>query len=147
MHEDALERLIQQQRPTVSPRSDGLEETSRVKSRQPNADAAVTSIYGDADESADVDVNMSMSQGEGSDLPQLVRTTTRLEADIDKALRHLCVDEKITKEVWFEAACQYLAEHPKAIKVVNGIAKERYQRRKRAADLRKLETMQKRLKG
>jgi len=57
------------------------------------------------------------------------------------------MDEKITKEVWFEAAYQYLVEHPKVMKVVNGIAKERYQRRKRAAELRKLETMQKRLKG
>ncbi|MGD1929265.1 MAG: hypothetical protein ACFB12_10165 [Leptolyngbyaceae cyanobacterium] len=147
MNEDALERLMQQQRPTVPPRSDRLDETSRVKSRQPDADAAVTSRYSDSDESEGVDVSMSMSQGEESDLPQLVRTTTRLEADIDKALRHLCMDEKITKEVWFEAAYQYLAEHPKAMKVVNGIAKERYQRRKRAADLRKLETMQKRLKG
>jgi metal-dependent amidase/aminoacylase/carboxypeptidase family protein len=85
-----------------------------------------------------------MSQIEESDLPQLVRTTTRLEEEIDKALRHLCMDEKITKEVWFEAAYLYLAEHPKAMKVVNGVAKERW---KRAADLRKLETMQKRLKG
>ncbi|MEO1296726.1 MAG: hypothetical protein AAFW75_13130 [Cyanobacteria bacterium J06636_16] len=82
-----------------------------------------------------------------SDLPELARTMTRLEAEIDRALRHLCMDEKITKEVWFEAAYQYLVAHPKAMKVVNGIAKERYQRRKRAAELRKLETMQKRLKG
>ncbi|MDB9527470.1 hypothetical protein PN498_15840 [Oscillatoria sp. CS-180] len=74
-------------------------------------------------------------------------TTTRLEADINEALLPLCMDEKITKEVWFEAAYQYLVEHPKAMKVVNGMAKDRYQRRKRAADLRKLETMQKRLKG
>ena len=90
MNEDALERLMQQQRPTVPPRSDRLDETSRVKSRQPDADAAVTSRYSDSDESEGVDVSMSMSQGEESDLPQLVRTTTRLEADIDKALRHLC---------------------------------------------------------
>ena len=147
MNEDALERLMQQQRPTVPPRSDGLEETSRVKSRQPDAGAAMTSRYSDSDESAGVDVSMSVGQDGNSDLPQLVRTTTRLEEEIDKALRHLCMDERITKEVWFEAAYLYLMEHPKAMKVVNGIAKERYQRRKRATDLRKLETMQKRLKG
>lgn len=90
---------------------------------------------------------MSVSQDDEAELPQLVRTTTRLEEEIDKALRHLCMDEKITKEVWFEAAYLYLTEHPKAMQAVNGVAKERYQRRKRAADLRKLETMQKRLKG
>ena len=84
---------------------------------------------------------MSVGQGDESDLPQLVRTTTRLEEDMDKGLQRLCMNEKITKEVWFEVVYQYLAEHPKAMKAVNGMAKERYQRRKRAADLRKLETM------
>ncbi|MEM7770148.1 MAG: hypothetical protein AAF327_06520 [Cyanobacteria bacterium P01_A01_bin.37] len=128
----------------MSPRSDGL---SDVKSHQPNDAEVTTSEYSDADESTGVDVSMSVGQDGNSDLPQLVRTTTRLEEEIDKALRHLCMDERITKEVWFEAAYLYLMEHPKAMKVVNGIAKERYQRRKRAADLRKLETMQKRLKG
>jgi len=51
------------------------------------------------------------------------------------------MDEKITKEVWFTAAYLYLVEHPKAMKEVNGVAKERYQRRKRVADLRRLETI------
>ena len=144
MNEDALERLMQRQRPSVPPR---LEELPQVTSYQPEESEAAVLGYSDADESAGVDVSMSVGQGDKSELPELVRTTTRLEAGIDKALRHLCMDEKITKEVWFEAAYLYLVEHPKAMKAVNGIAKERYQRRKRAAELRKLETMQKRLKG
>lgn len=89
---------------------------------------------------------MSISQDD-TELPQLVRTTARLEEEIDSELRHLCINERITKEVWFEAAYLYLTKQPKALKAVNTLAKERYQRRKRAADLRKLETMQKRLKG
>ena len=144
MAEDALERLMQRQRPSVPPRADGLEPP--VKSPQQVAVAGNRSGYSDSSESTGIDVSMSVSQDE-TELPQLVRTTTRLEEEIDKALRHLCMDEKITKEVWFEAAYLYLAEHPKAMQAVNGVAKERYQRRKRAADLRKLETMQKRLKG
>jgi hypothetical protein len=119
---------MQRQRPIVPPRSDGLEETSRVKSRQLDTDATGTSRYSDSDESTGVDVSMSVSQDDEAELPQLVRTTTRLEEEIDKALRHLCMDEKITKEVWFEAAYLYLAEHPKAMQAVNGVAKERYQR-------------------
>jgi hypothetical protein len=148
MTEDALERLMQRQRPSVPPRSEEMvPEQLCVKSHQPDGLEAAAAGYSDTDESTGVDVNMSVSQGDESDLPQFVRSTTRLEEEIDQALRHLCMDEKITKEVWFEAAYLYLVEHPKALKVVNEVAKERYQRRKRAADLRKLETMQKRLKG
>jgi len=147
MNEDALKRLMQRQRPSVPPRTDELEPNPMVvKSGQRGAIAHETPGYTDAGVSTGVDVNMSTHNDE-MNLPQLVRTTTRLEADIDKALRHLCLDEKITKEVWFEAAYLYLVEHPKGMTAVNGLAKERYQRRKRAADLRKLETMQKRLKG
>ena len=147
MVEDALERLMQRQRPSVPPRADRLGAELPVKSPQQAAVGDNRSGYSDSSESTGVDVSMSVSQGDEAELPQLVRTTTRLEEEIDKALRHLCMDEKITKEVWFEAAYLYLAEHPKAMQAVNGVAKERYQRRKRAADLRKLETMQKRLKG
>jgi len=147
MAEDALERLMQRQRPSVPPRADGLGAELPVKSLQQVAVEGNGSGYSDFSESTGVDVSMSVSQDDEAELPQLVRTTTRLEEEIDKALRHLCMDEKITKEVWFEAAYLYLAEHPKAMQAVNGVAKERYQRRKRAADLRKLETMQKRLKG
>jgi hypothetical protein len=147
MTEDALKRLMQRQRPSVLPRADGLGAELPVKSPQQLAAGGYRSGYSDSSESTGVDVSMSVSQGDEAELPQLVRTTTRLEEEIDKALRHLCMDEKITKEVWFEAAYLYLVEHPKAMKAVNGLAKERYQRRKRAADLRKLETMQKRLKG
>ncbi|MEM8804456.1 MAG: hypothetical protein AAGF01_00190 [Cyanobacteria bacterium P01_G01_bin.38] len=147
MNEDALERLMQRKRPSVPPRTDALVPTSPVvKSGQGNDTTDEPPGYTDAGVSTGVDVNMS-TQHDETDLPQLVRTTTRLEAHIDKALRHLCMDEKVTKEVWFEAAYLYLVEHPKAMKAVNGLAKQRYQRRKRAADLRKLETMQKRLKG
>jgi hypothetical protein len=147
MTDDALERLMQRQRPSVPSRTDGLGAELPMKSPQQSAMGGNRSGYSDSSESTSVDVSMSVSQGDEAELPQLVRTTTRLEEEIDKALRHLCMDEKITKEVWFEAAYLYLAEHSKAMQAVNGVAKERYQRRKRAADLRKLETMQKRLRG
>jgi hypothetical protein len=120
--DDALKRLMQGKRPSVSPRQEAL-------TPKP------------------IDANTSLSQNAESDLPEVVRATVRLEESIDKALRQLCLEAGLTKEVWFEAAYLYLAQHPDELEAVNQIAKERLERRKRAADVRKLRTMQKRLSG
>jgi hypothetical protein len=120
--DDALKRLMQSKRPSVSPRQDVLTPKG-------------------------LDANTSLSQNAEIDLPEVVRTTVRLEESVDKALRQLCLEAGFTKEVWFEAAYLYLAQHPDELKAVNQIAKERLERRKRAADVRKLRTMQKRLSG
>lgn len=118
--DDALKRLMQAKRPSVSPREETL--TSKP-----------------------LDANTSISQDPEIDLPEVVRTTVRLEESVDKALRQLCLELSLTKEVWFEAAYLYLAEHPDKLEAVNKIALERLERRKRAADVRKLRTMQRRL--
>lgn len=120
--DDALKRLMQGKRPSVSPRQETL-------TPKP------------------LDANTSSRQDSDIDLPEVVRTTVRLEESVDKALRQLCLEAGFTKEVWFEAAYLYLAEHPNELEAVNQIAKERLERRKRAADVRKLRTMQKRLSG
>lgn len=120
--DDALKRLMQSKRPSVSPRQESL--TSKP-----------------------LDVNTSSRQDTEIDLPEVVRTTVRLEESVDKALRQLCLEALLTKEVWFEAAYLYLSVDPQALEAVNQIAKERLERRKRAADVRKLRTMQKRLSG
>ena len=133
MSDDALERLIRQKRPKVPPRTHEAP-TSQEKSESKN-ELTLNNI----------DVNASLSQDVQTDLPQVVRTTTRIEESIDKSLRHLCTNERVTKEVWFEAAYLYLSQHPEAMNAVNEIARERLSRRKYAADLRKLSTMQKRL--
>jgi hypothetical protein len=102
----------------------------------------------DANESGQADVNTDRRQDETVDVPELVRTTARIEVEIDQALRTLCIENRhrFTKEVWFEAAYLYLKEQPKAMAAVIELAKQRYQRRKRAAEFKKLKTMQKRLK-
>ncbi len=120
--DDALKRLMQGKRPSVSPRHETL-------TPKP------------------IDANTSLSQNAEIDLPEVVRTTVRLEESVDKALRQLCLEAGFTKEVWFEAAYLYLAGHPNELEAVNQIAKERLEHRKRAADVRKLRTMQKRLSG
>jgi hypothetical protein len=120
--DDALKRLMETKRPSVSPRQDSL-------TPKP------------------LDVSTSLSQEPEIDLPEVVRTTARLEKSVDKALRQLCMEEGLTKEVWFEAAYLYLAQHPQELEAVNQLALERLEHRKRAADVRKLRTMQKRLSG
>ncbi|MBD2130106.1 hypothetical protein NDI39_31360 [Microcoleus sp. ZQ-A2] len=120
--DDALKRLMQSKRPSVSPRQESL--TPKLP-----------------------DVSTSLSQSADIDLPEVVRTTVRLEESVDKALRQLCLEAGLTKEVWFEAAYLYLAQHPQDLEAVNQMAHERLERRKRAADVRKLRTMQKRLSG
>lgn len=120
--DDALKRLMQSKRPSVSPRQESL--TPKLP-----------------------DVSTSLSQSADIDLPEVVRTTVRLEESVDKALRQLCLEAGLTKEVWFEAAYLYLAQHPQELEAVNQMAHERLERRKRAADVRKLRTMQKRLSG
>lgn len=120
--DDALKRLMQSKRPSVSPRQESLTHSCP-------------------------DVSTSLSQSADIDLPEVVRTTVRLEESVDKALRQLCLEAGLTKEVWFEAAYLYLAQHPQELEAVNQMAHERLERRKRAADVRKLRTMQKRLSG
>jgi hypothetical protein len=141
-NEDALERLMQRQRPTVPPRSDEL-----VPGMAAGGKDEETAGQVDANESGQADVNTDGHQDEMVDLPELVRTTARIEVEIDRALRTLCNDHRFTKEVWLEAAYLYLLENPEAMAVVNELAKQRYQRRKRAAEFKKLETMQRRLRG
>lgn len=120
--DDALQRLMQSKRPSVSPRQETL----------------ITKC---------IDANTSLSQDADLNLPEVVRTTVRLEESVDKALRQLCLEAGLTKEVWFEAAYLYLSEHPQELEAVNQMAHQRLERRKRAADVRKLRTMQKRLSG
>lgn len=91
--DDALKRLMQSKRPSVSPRQDLL--TPKI-----------------------TDVSTSLRQDTDIDLPEVVRTTVRLEESVDKALRQLCLEAGFTKEVWFEAAYLYLAEHPQALEAV-----------------------------
>jgi hypothetical protein len=143
-NEDALERLMQRQRPTVPPRSDEL-----VPGMAAGGKSEGTSGQVDVNASGQVDANTDGHQDQTVDVPELVRTTARIEIEIDQALRTLCIENRhrFTKEVWFEAAYLYLKEQPEAMAAVIELAKQRYQRRKRAAEFKKLETMQKRLRG
>lgn len=131
---NALDRIMNKRsRPAVPPRADVVEGSVSQDVK--------TSLSQDSNLGRQPDVKTEFP----IEMPKVVRSTTRLEESIDIALRHLCADCKLTKEVWFEAAYLYLSEHPEAMAEVNELARERLRQRKDAADLRRAQTMKDRL--
>lgn len=133
---NALDRIMSKRtRPAVPARDDIVNESI--------AQDAKTSLSQDIKTGVGHDSKKNFSL----EMPKVVRSTTRLEESIDTALRHLCADEKLTKEVWFEAAFLYLSNQPEAMAAVNEIASERLRQRKQAADLRRAQTMKDKLEN
>lgn len=139
-----LDRLMNQRsRPKVPKRTDLVDEAS-------NQDLIVNRSH-DVKTPLSQDIKKTMSNNQETQQNQLfddivtVRSTTRLEESIDTKLRHLCTDEKLTKETWIEAAFLYLAANPESLKQVNEIAQQRLRKRKEIADLKRALTMKERL--
>ncbi len=129
---NALERLINRQKPVVPSRDDLVNE---IKSQD-----SLTSRHQDLTAS-----KFHRLQSINPLEFETVRNTTRIESTVDKALRSLCLKRKITKETWFEAAYLYLSDHPDAMDEVMELASERLLERKQIADHRRAVAMQKRL--
>ena len=139
----SLENLMSQRsRPKVPKRPDIITKNSQ--------DVIIDNSQ-DVKTSLSQDTKKSMSNNQETQKSQLfedivtVRSTTRLEASIDKKLRHLCTDEKLTKETWIEAAFLYLSAHPDEMTQVNEIAQQRLRNRKELADLKRAMAMKERL--
>ena len=130
---DAFERLKNRARPTVPPRDSALGKSLNDEltefSHSVNTESQTDSIPNPP------------SEREG--LPEVVRRTVRLEGEIDEGLEQLCSREKITREIFLEAAYLVCMENPQVIAEVVKVAKTRYGRRKVAGERRKFQTMQK----
>ena len=141
MSDDALERLMNKRsRPKVPHRPNEVIESV---SHDVN-----TSLSQDIQTEKPQDTQVSKRQRKKMPLPldiKTIRSTTRLEESVDSALRYLCTNERLTKEVWFEAAFLYLSDNPKALEKVNQLAHERLQQRKEIADLKRAMTMKERV--
>lgn len=129
MPEDAIERLrqIHQQRQSVAPR-----------------DASFMSKSNDVIESrrhVSKDELRQDAKPELSNSPLTVRSTIRLEEDMDQALRQLCATQRISKEVFLEAALHLCQQDPQLMQATLKEAKRRYKRRKAAGEDRRFETM------
>jgi hypothetical protein len=64
-----------------------------------------------------------------------------LEKELDQTLTRYCKDNRVTVEVFLEAAWVYAAANPTAMEEILAEAKSRYADRKRAGKLRRLITM------
>lgn len=64
-----------------------------------------------------------------------------LEKDLDQTLTHYCKDNRITIEVFLEAAWVHASSNPDVMEEILAEAKRRYGDRKRAGKLRRLITM------
>lgn len=170
---NALERLMNRQKPIVPSRSDVVNEinpqnsttlsgqdtnisrnqeltTSKCQdSKTFRHQDFTTSKLEDTNTSTHQDSILSTHQQTSISINpdefETVRNTTRIESNVDQALRNFCQQNKITKETWFEAAYLYLSQQPEAMDEVIELASQRLSERKQIADHRRAVAMQKRL--
>ena len=134
---DAFERLKNRARPTVPPRDS-------VLGKSLNDELTEFSHSVNTENQTD---SIPNPPSESEDLPEVVRRTVRLEGDIDEGLEQLCSREKITREIFLEAAYLVCMENQQVIAEVVKVAKTRYGRRKVAGERRKFKTMQQKHRG
>ena len=130
---NALERLINRQKPVVPSRDDVVNNIKPQDIKTPRHQDSVAS------EPQDSSISINPDNFE------TIRNTTRIESNVDQALRNFCQQNKITKETWFEAAYLYLSKQPDVMDEVIELASQRLLERKQIADHRRAVAMQKRL--
>jgi len=143
MSDSVLDRIRQnRQRPSVPTRDDTL--ISRVQQPEtlqsldvvetlPEAQVAAAPLSNDALE----DLKAELAK-----IPETNRhSAIVLEKELDQSLTRYCKDNRITIEVFLEAAWVHTTANPKAMEEILTEAKRRYADRKRAGKLRRLITM------
>ncbi len=157
--DNALERLMKKQKPQVPNRPDAIEEISLPgkttvpaalrSSENLNQTEALSNNSTEPEQTqTSHDSKESLSQESQNSLIledfETIRNTIRVESVIDESLRQLCHKERLTKEIWLEAAYLFLALRPDELAQVNKIARERLESRKAIADRKRAKTMQQR---
>jgi hypothetical protein len=144
MSDSVLDRIRQnRQRAAVPPRNDTLitqaQPSEQVEAlqpvetlpevKEPNASTSTT----DAVE----DLKIELAK-----IPETNRhSAIVLEKELDQSLTRYCKDNRVTVEVFLEAAWVYASSNPEAMEEILAEAKRRYANRKRAGKLRRLITM------
>lgn len=148
MSDSVLDRIRQnRQRPAVAIRDDSL-----ITGVQPvNTDISTnTQIFEDVlDSDASTEIisdNAQDTLGElKAELAKIPETTRHsaivLEKEVDQVLTRYCKENRITIEVFLEAAWIHAASNPSTMKKIVTEAKRRYDDRKQAGKLRRLITM------
>ena len=147
MSDSVLDRIRQnRQRPAVAIRDDSL-----ITWVQPDTDTSTnTQIFEDvldSDVSTEtISDNTQDALGElKAELAKIPETTRHsaivLEKEVDQVLTRYCKENRITIEVFLEAAWIHASSNPSTMKKIVTEAKRRYDDRKQAGKLRRLITM------
>ena len=132
MNEDALERLKQQKRPLVKPRTDNLaanEQTSASSNEQINISSSsqVVQITND------------------KQLVEVTRKSILLENSVEQKLTALCKQNNIIIATWIEAAFEHLEQQPDLMNDVIATARLRGEERKDSARIRQAQSFSEKL--
>lgn len=149
MSDSVLDRIRQnRQRPAVATRDDSL--ITGVQSADTDT-STNTQIFVDVSVSADVSTEAIIDNVQDTldelkaELAKIPETTRHsaivLEKEVDQVLTRYCKENRITIEVFLEAAWIYASSNPSTMKKIVADAKRRYDDRKRAGKLRRLITM------
>ncbi|NJK58718.1 MAG: hypothetical protein HC939_23440 [Pleurocapsa sp. SU_5_0] len=76
-----------------------------------------------------------------------IRRTVRLDPKVDEYMDILCKENRVTRETLIEAAILVCSKNQRTLSKVITDAKDRYKDRKHQGELKKLQTMSRKLKG
>ena len=145
MSDSVLDRIRQnRQRPAVATRDDtlitGVQQIDLAPTPELGEENLQTSLTSeDSDNTYDA---LEELKAELSKIPETNRhSAIVLEKKLDQDLARYCKDNRITIELFLEAAWIYASSNPSTMTTILVEAKHRYDDRKRAGKLRRLITM------
>lgn len=143
MSDSVLDRIRQnRQRPAVPTRDDTLITGAQQPESTPNLDVTETLPETALVAAPNTSDALEDLKTELAKIPETNRhSAIVLEKDLDQTLTRYCKDNRITIEVFLEAAWVHASSSPDALEKILAEAKRRYGDRKRAGKLRRLITM------
>jgi len=144
MSDSVLDRIRQnRQRVAVPPRDDTL--INKVQPLEPPEEHKAVETLLEAKESLNATSSNDALQELKAELAKIPETNRHsaivLEKELDQNLTRYCKDNRVTVEVFLEAAWVHASSNPATKKEILAEAKRRYANRKRAGKLRRLMTM------
>ncbi len=143
MSDSVLDRIRQnRQRPAVPTRSDTL--ITKVQQTESDQEAEAAEAQPQIEVTAPPNQSDTVEElkAELAKIPETNRhSAIVLEKELDQALTRYCKDNRITIEVFLEAAWVHASSNPAAMEEILAEAKRRYGNRTKAGKLRRLITM------
>ncbi len=149
MSDSVLDRIRQnRQKPAVAIRDDSLITGVQHVDMDISTNAQIFEAVPDSVVSTEAKVSgntqdaLGALKAELAQIPETIRhSAIVLEKEVDQVLTRYCKENRITIEVFLEAAWIHASSNPSSMKKIVTEAKRRYDDRKRAGKLRRLITM------